>query len=334
MADAAVILPAKDCSRYIAQALDSLLKQQYKDFECIIIYAKSTDATRSIVDGYISRDSRFKIYEGRGLGLADDLNLGIENSNSRYIFRFDADDIARPHRISTQIKYLKDGADIVGGNVRYFGSTFPRNSNFPTGACALKFYSLFRNPLAHPTVAFRSDLELRYDPGYDGIEDYELWTRCLMNESISIVNSEEILIDYRIHKNQSTKLAEIERVSRLRRELSNRMCLALNIPHKLRYSFNKISSLDSIDFQEAKSIVGYLNGLSEINPKDRVSILQEVYLSTQRLPHLEARSLISRSIFERKKWWRGVLNYCILRFGSGPLDNISKLTRVFGVDNS
>jgi len=334
MAEVAVILPAKDCSRYIAQALDSLLKQKYRDFECIIVYAKSSDQTRTIIDAYISRDSRFKVYEGRGLGLADDLNLGIEKAKSQYIFRLDADDIARPNRISTQIRYLKDGAHIVGGNVHYFGSTFPRNSNFPIGSCALKFYALFRNPLAHPTVAFRRDLELRYDPGYSGIEDYELWTRCLMTGSINIVNLEEVLIEYRVHKNQSTKLGEGERVSRLRQELSGRMAKALNVPQEFRNILNKISALDSINYQETESIVGYISSVNEINSLDRVRILREVYLSTQKLSHLEAISLVSKSIHEQKKWWKGLINYCILRYGSGPLDNISKLTRVFGVDNS
>jgi glycosyltransferase involved in cell wall biosynthesis len=334
MAEVAVILPAKDCSRYIAQALDSLLKQKYRDFECIIVYAKSSDETRAIIDAYISRDSRFKVYEGRGLGLADDLNLGIEKAKSQYIFRFDADDIARPNRISTQIKYLKEGVHIVGGNVHYFGSTFPRNSNFPIGSCALKFYALFRNPLAHPSVAFRRDLDLRYDSKYDGIEDYELWTRCLMAGSINIVNLKEVLIDYRVHKNQSTKLGEKERVSRLRQELSSRMCSILEVPQELRHIFNKISALDSITYQEAELIVGYINGVGEINSSDRNRILREVYLSTQKLAHLEAISLVSKSIHEQQKWWRGLINYCILRYGSGPLDNISKLTRVFGVDNS
>ena len=72
-----VIMPAYNAERYIREAIDSILRQTWSDFELIIIDDGSTDSTAAIIAGYTDNRIRF-CPNAQNMGVAATLNRGLE----------------------------------------------------------------------------------------------------------------------------------------------------------------------------------------------------------------------------------------------------------------
>ncbi|WP_252234911.1 glycosyltransferase [Clostridium sp. CH2] len=103
-----VIIVVYNGEKYIKQAIESVLNQTYKNIELIVVDDGSTDATRKIVEEY--KDVIYIYQENRGEGSAR--NLGIENSNGKYLAFLDADDLYEFDKIEKQRKILIEDNDI------------------------------------------------------------------------------------------------------------------------------------------------------------------------------------------------------------------------------
>ena len=88
-----VIVPFYNSSRTIKATLNSIIKQSFTDFECIIINDDSNDNSLEIVEKFIAYDPRFKIYNQKKKGVVSARNLGIKKSKGRFITFLDADDL-------------------------------------------------------------------------------------------------------------------------------------------------------------------------------------------------------------------------------------------------
>lgn len=88
-----VVLPVYNVEKYIAECLDSLLNQTFKNFEVIAINDGSTDKSKEIVESYIGKDINLKIINQNNGGLSKARNTGIKNSNGEYILFLDSDDM-------------------------------------------------------------------------------------------------------------------------------------------------------------------------------------------------------------------------------------------------
>ena len=86
-----VIMPAYNAERYIREAIDSILRQTWSDFELIIIDDGSTDSTAAIIAEYTDNRIRF-CPNAQNMGVAATLNRGLELACGAYIARMDADD--------------------------------------------------------------------------------------------------------------------------------------------------------------------------------------------------------------------------------------------------
>lgn len=101
---------------YIKETINSLLLQTYKDFEILVIVNCTNDSTIKILEDF--NDNRIKIFQTNICQLSYNLNYGLMKSNSKYVVRIDADDIAEPTRIEKQFKFIEDNNfDVVGSNV-------------------------------------------------------------------------------------------------------------------------------------------------------------------------------------------------------------------------
>ena len=87
-----VVIPAFNVQDYIAEAIESVLKQNKRPDEVIIVNDGSTDETRSIISNY-EFDSIVRVIDTENRGLGPARNLGLENSSSEYIYFFDSDDV-------------------------------------------------------------------------------------------------------------------------------------------------------------------------------------------------------------------------------------------------
>lgn len=109
-----VIMSVYNESEYIAEAIESILKQTYKKFEFIIVDDCSTDETPEIIKHYAESDNRIIFVQNEtNLGLTQNLNKALNISNGAYIARMDGDDISLPERFERQIEFLNEHKEIM-----------------------------------------------------------------------------------------------------------------------------------------------------------------------------------------------------------------------------
>ena len=73
-----IVVPAYNIESYIGRCLESIIKQEYKNLEIIVVNDGSTDSTGEIIDRYAELDYRIKSIHKENGGLSDARNAGIE----------------------------------------------------------------------------------------------------------------------------------------------------------------------------------------------------------------------------------------------------------------
>ena len=122
-----VIVPAFNYGSLIAYTLESLLGQEYRNWECLVVDDGSEDYTASIVNDYRNRDKRIAyVYQQNG-GLSNARNTGLSQARGKYIQFLDADDLIESRKLQCQVRYLENNpeTDIVYGAARYFRTDRP-----------------------------------------------------------------------------------------------------------------------------------------------------------------------------------------------------------------
>lgn len=218
-----VILPVYNAERYVAQAVESILNQTFRDFELILIDDGSTDGSLEILRRYAERDSRIVLINRENRGLVTSLNEGIDLARGQWIARMDADDISLPQRFERQLQWLiQTGADICGSWARLFGTASQRTIKHPQSDEAIRMELLFGAPFAHPTVVMKTDhaRKLHYDKAWETCEDYDLWERAARN-GWKMANVPETLLLYRQHAAQIST-ASLPRQLKLAQQIRRR----------------------------------------------------------------------------------------------------------------
>src|SRR5881628_1397374 len=114
-----VLMPVLNGERYVREAVDSILRQSWSDFEFVIVDDGSTDATPRILHSF--DDARIRIITNPSReGIAKALNRGLVSATRDFIARHDADDVAHPARLATEIAFLRANPDValMGTQVR------------------------------------------------------------------------------------------------------------------------------------------------------------------------------------------------------------------------
>jgi glycosyltransferase involved in cell wall biosynthesis len=112
-------MPAYNASKYIAEAIDSILNQTLPDFELLICDDGSTDSTLDIIKSYAAKDKRITFFENtKNIGNLKTTNFLFEKCEGKYIAIQDADDISTVNRLELlAAEFEKDSAiGIVGTN--------------------------------------------------------------------------------------------------------------------------------------------------------------------------------------------------------------------------
>lgn len=199
-----IILPCYNAEKYLTEALDSIIKQTYKNIEIIAVNDNSTDATADILEKYSRENKNIQVINNKNKGLGNALNLGIEVAKGEYIARMDADDICFKERIENQINYLYSNTkiDIIScfsKNINADGSFNSYDTYLNcTQPLSNLFFSLFENPLTHPAVIGKAHIFKSNHYEIDNLvsEDYFLWTT-LLKKGFIIGNLNQRLFNYR-----------------------------------------------------------------------------------------------------------------------------------------
>lgn len=177
-----VLMPTYNSCDYIAETIDSVLNQTYRNFEFIIVDDFSTDGTREIIESFMAKDARIKLVDGEKKGIGGALHLGCMLAKGKYIARIDADDNCLPTRLAEEVAYLEKYPQIVLVNSDYYVTDEKNNRlgrNYPCSwnSVMVKMMMKYQNPIAHPTCMFRRDAYLKTDgyPMTPSHEDLILW---------------------------------------------------------------------------------------------------------------------------------------------------------------
>jgi glycosyltransferase involved in cell wall biosynthesis len=200
-------MPTYNASKFVAQAIESILNQTFSEFELLIVDDGSTDNTLDIVKSYAEKDDRIRIIQSEHGGPSKARNIAIAAAHYPWIAILDADDIALPHRLETQIKMAKANPDVVawGAAVHHMNSEGKILSISPLGPkTEEEFYQMRQEGhvvnLNHPTALLKKEIVLRvggYNPQFLAAQDLELLDR--MAEYGPILAISQPLTLYRVH---------------------------------------------------------------------------------------------------------------------------------------
>jgi glycosyltransferase involved in cell wall biosynthesis len=208
-----VVMPAFNSSRYIAEAISSVLAQTHKKLELIIINDGSTDDTANVVSSF--RDERVKLFNlKKNFGLAAARNEGLAHANGEFVAWLDSDDIAHPKRLIRQLDFFarNPNVGICGTWVLPFGDQSSAVWRYPRNPIYIRSEMLFDDPVATSSVTMRrkvlKDLDDVFRPNFAPAEDYDLWER--LARSWGVANIPKVLTRYRIHATQTSSLDSVK----------------------------------------------------------------------------------------------------------------------------
>jgi glycosyltransferase involved in cell wall biosynthesis len=206
-------MPVYNAEHYVAGAVRSILEQTFRDFELIVIDDGSTDRSPEILRSLADQDSRIAIHRQSNSGIAASLNLGCSLARGTYVARMDADDISLPRRFEKQVAFLDAHSDVgvLGTLIQDIGAGGEPGPIWPlpTTAATIRWFLMFGNCMAHPTVMMRRDIinRLKYNLAAAHVEDYDLWIRAC--GVTNLANISEVLLKYRVltHSTSSRHLS-------------------------------------------------------------------------------------------------------------------------------
>ena len=207
-----ILLSSYNSEKTIRNSIKSILKQNYSNFELLIIDDCSTDQTHKIIEKCASEDNRIKIYKNNeNIGLTRSLNKLLKVAKGSFIGRQDADDISLPNRFSYQLEYIKKTkVKIVTARaiIKNSNKKIPRYSYLLPNSFVMKY----KNPFIHGTLMMeRSVIENigGYDENFYFSQDYKLYKDCYKaGYSISIIN--KVLYELNMENNISEKNKEAQ----------------------------------------------------------------------------------------------------------------------------
>ena len=149
-----IIVPIYNVEKYLRECLDSIQKQTYQNFECIMVNDGSTDNSKQIAEDFLS-DSRFKLINQSNQGLSAARNTGIKhlNVNSSFVSFVDSDDYIRSTFLEKMTAQIEEGVDIIeglfeqnhDGNIYYFPQSGPYKVVLETTVEKLEYLALEKN---------------------------------------------------------------------------------------------------------------------------------------------------------------------------------------------
>ncbi len=195
-----IILPVYNASKFLKDAIDSILYQTYNDFELIIINDGSTDNSEDIILSY--DDERIVYIFQENLGVAKTLNKGIQLAKGEFIWRHDADDISVKHKLEVQVDFLVKNIDFglcatqiafmsFNGKIAY-NYLQPADSYFNSSNFKIVNRADFNpySPITHATILVRKELIENicgYRDWFVTSEDIDTWLRLLQITKLAVI---------------------------------------------------------------------------------------------------------------------------------------------------
>lgn len=205
------IMPAYNGSKYIAKAIESVIRQTYDNWELDIVEDHSSDSTLNVIQLY--EDKRIKVHiNEENMGISFSSNYSIGMSDSKYIALIDDDDVAPENRLELQVEYLErhPEVDVLGGRAiliddedRIIGYDDTPLHNPKLIKAYMHFMNKrFSNGTTMIRRSFLDKHELQFEENCYGMQDWKLMIDCSKFGNISSIDQ---LLQYkRIHNEESS----------------------------------------------------------------------------------------------------------------------------------
>lgn len=293
-----VLMPVYNGQKYLKEAIDSILSQEFTDFEFLIINDGSTDDSGKIIASYT--DPRIRIINNeKNIGLVNTLNKALKLCNGEYIARMDCDDISTKNRLAVQVKFMDKNKNVGASGSSYY--LFRNNKknvmHFPLTEKEIECYFVFNCPIAHPSAIIRrsviQDNNIHYSSDYIHAEDYNFWTQIAKHSSLA--NIPEPLLIYRVHNDQITGNSNFAAAK-------SRSLMALRSEH-----LKKINITPTPEELEIHAIIS--NGIAPENTEQLKSAekwLKKIITANDKIKAFD-KDYFQKNILER--WLRLCVNY-------------------------
>ena len=109
-----IIVPVYNAERTVGRCIESILNQEYTDFELLLINDGSTDASGSLCDGYAAKDARIRVIHKKNGGVSAARNTALDLAQGTYLQFLDSDDWLTPDATSSLVRAAEDtGCDLI-----------------------------------------------------------------------------------------------------------------------------------------------------------------------------------------------------------------------------
>lgn len=233
-----VIVPSFNYGHFLPETLESVSRQTWEAWECVVVDDGSTDNTSDIAFAHAQRDERIKCVRRPNGGLAAARNTGLRAAIGDYVQFLDADDALEPRKLETQVRFLEHerSVGIVYGDVRYFDSVAGERRR-----------GLFNDEAWMPEVSGSGDSVLRallranimvvnsalvrravvdevgwFDETLRSLEDWDYWIRCaIAGTTFQFLDDAGVFALVRVHRRSMSqdRLAMHEQQSKIRKRM-------------------------------------------------------------------------------------------------------------------
>jgi glycosyltransferase involved in cell wall biosynthesis len=187
-----IIIPTYNSETTLHRCLDSILAQNFNDFEILIMDGLSSDSTLKIAQNY--QDPRIKIYSEKDAGIYDAMNKGIKASGGKWLYFLGSDDHLYNNTVLSSIyTHIENMTpDVIYGNV-----VSPILSGKYNGK--YDYAKIYKENICHQAIFFKKQLFDKTGPfnlKYKILADYDHNLKWFLNKKTKIAYIPDIIANY------------------------------------------------------------------------------------------------------------------------------------------
>jgi len=211
-------MPCKNAEVFLEDCISSIIAQTYLNWELVIVDYHSTDNSKKIIERFVKKDQRIKLFDNTEKGIIPALNLAFSKSKGAFISRMDADDVMPKDKFKSLKRLLGSQKKTVAtSKVRYFSNeqvshgylNYQNWLNMMNESCDFE-KNIYRecvvaspNWLVHRTC-FEEDIKLDQ---LEYPEDYDM-TLKWYGLGYQFITSPEMTQQWREHPDRTTRNSE------------------------------------------------------------------------------------------------------------------------------
>lgn len=192
-----IVIPTYKHAHFLSETLDSVAIQKYNNFEIVVVNDSSPDDVDSVINKYKNNLKIIYIKNNINKGLGAARNIGIKNSNGKYILPLDSDDA-----MGSSL-WLKEATDLINENSIVSVCVQYCNKNLQKVNCFWRPTEPFSEVLKKNVVCVASLFPKSmwekiggYDEKMTGFEDWEFWIRAYKN-NYKLIRIDKPFLNYR-----------------------------------------------------------------------------------------------------------------------------------------